>query len=114
MLSSSKAGEIERPDYLEFAEKAFATKVVSADNEPVYKLRDTLLVNPDETPVDGDDCVFSGAEATSAGAPAIIGCLIRATPALWIIRQYAVKTDRELPRREWPNAWRIVGRQHRR
>ncbi len=114
MLSSSKAGEIERPDYLEFSEKAFATKVVSADNEPVYKLRDTLLVNPDETPVDGDDCVFSGVEDPSGVAPAIIGCLIRATASLWIIRQYAVKADRELSRREWPHAWRIVGRQHRR
>lgn len=113
MLSGVKAGEVERPDFLEFAEKAFATKVVTADNEPVYRPRDTLLVNPEETPVSDDDCVFSGPPDHSGWQPAIVGCLIRSTPALWIIRQYAIPGERELSRKDWPNAWRIVGRHHR-
>lgn len=113
MLNSVKGGEIERPDFLEFSEKAFATKVVTSDNEPVYRPRDTLLINPEETPVEGDDCVFSGASDGDGWSAAIIGRLIRATPTLWTIRQYAAKDDRDLPRREWPNAWRIVGRHHR-
>ena len=113
MLSSVKAGEIERPDFLEFSEKAFATKVVTADNEPVYRPRDTILVNPEETAVEDDDCVFSSTPEGDGWAPAVIGRLIRITPTLWIIRQYAAKEDRELAREGWPHAWRIVGRHHR-
>lgn len=113
MLNAVKAGEVERPDFLEFSEKAFATKVVTADNEPVYRLRDTILINPEETAVEDDDCVFSGTPEGDGRAPAVIGRLLRITPTLWIIRQYAAKEERELARKDWPHAWRIVGRHHR-
>lgn len=114
MLSRSTADAIARPDFLEFAEKAFATRVVSADNEPVYRPRDTLLIDPEEEPILDDDCVFSFTPDAKGWAPAVIGRLIRSTPTMWIIRQYAVEGERELPRKTWPNAWRIVGRHHRR
>lgn len=109
MLVQEKAGEVERPDFLEFAGKAFAIKVIDRENEPVYRLRDRVLVNPDDPVMEGDDCLF-GDLKPPPGAESVIGRLIRSTPTLWIIEQYAAKGERELPRKKYPNAWPLVGR----
>lgn len=114
VLSNEKAGEVGRPDVLEFAEKAFAAKVVTAENDPAYRLRDVVWVNPEEPPVDGDDCLFTADPTTRPGAQTVIGKLVRRTSSQWIIVQYAIKGEQELNRREYPNAWLIVGRYNRR
>lgn len=113
VLSRSRDGEAYRPDFLEHAELAFATKVVTKDNEPVYRLRDTILVNPEDTPDDYDDCVFTSEHDKPGSSPAVIAQLVRSTLHLWIIHQYAHKGERELSRKDFPKAWRIVGRYHR-
>lgn len=114
VLSNEKAGEVGRPDVLEFVEKAFAAKVVNQDNDPAYRLRDVIWVNQEEPPLDGDDCLFTNDPRSSGGAQTIIGKLIRRTSSQWIITQYAVKGEQELNRRDFPNAWLIMGRYNRR
>lgn len=114
VLSNEKAGEAGRPDVLEFVESAFAAKVVNQDNDPAYRVRDLVWINPEEPPLDGDDCLFTSDPAAVGGSDAIIGKLIRRTSSQWIISQYAVKGEQELNRREYPSAWLIVGRQNRR
>jgi len=114
VLSNEKAGEVGRPDVLEFVEKAFAAKVVTPDNDPAYRQRDVIWVNPEEPPLDGDDCLFTNDPRASGGAQSVIGKLVRRTSSQWIITQYAIKGEQELNKREYPNAWLIVGRQNRR
>lgn len=114
MLTSDKDGVAERPEFLRYAEKAFATKVIDGSNEPAYRPRDTILIDAGAAALPGDDCIFTDETKVHAGSPAMLGQLVRSTPRLWIIRQYARKAELELPRAEWPNAWPVVGRYNRR
>lgn len=114
VFARRKAGEVDRPAFLEFSEKAFATKVLDNRNAPVYRARDTILIDPDEPALDGEDCVFTADPGAESGAPAVIGCLVSSTPTAWIAKQYAAKEQRELPKATFPNCWPIVGRYRRR
>jgi len=110
MLYDERAGEVERPEFLKFSKSAFAVRVLDNDNMPVYRKRDVLLVDPDSPAIEGDDCIFTG----QLPAEAVAGELVRETPSLWIVHQYAIKGERELPKSAFPYAWPIVSRQHRR
>lgn len=114
MLRAERVGECERPDFLRFSEKAFAAKVLDDKNAPAYRRRDLVLVDPDSPPIDGEDCLFTDNPDDPLGAHSVLGCLIRSTVALWIIRQYALKGERELTKTAYPNAWPIAGRYNRR
>lgn len=95
--------------------KAFAFKVICDSNSPVYKLRDTLLVDPDTAAIPGDDCLFADGIENPKGSLAIVGYLERSTPTTWVITQYKCgDKEIELPKAEYPHAWPIVGRYHRR
>lgn len=114
VIIAEKDGEIPRPQFLEFSQKAFAFKVIDSSNSPVYNPRDRLLVNPEDPALPGDDCLFSDGIEREDGSACVVGNLIRSTPTLWIIRQYAARNEIELPKSEYPNAWPVVGRYHRR
>ena len=114
MLRAEKVGEVERPEFLRFSEKAFAAKVLDDRNAPAYRRRDLVLVDPDSPPIEDEDCLFTGDATASAGAFSLLGCLIRSTALVWIIRQYGVKGEREVAKAECPHAWPIVGRYNRR
>lgn len=114
MLRAEKVGEVERPDFLIFSERAFAAKVLDDKNAPAYRRRDTVLVDPDSPHIEDEDCLFTNDPTVPAGSLSVIGCLLRSTATLWIIRQYGVKAERELTKSEFPNAWPIVGRYNRR
>lgn len=114
MLSSEKAGEAERPSALRYSKKAFAFKIIGSDNRPAFRSGDIAVTNPDEPADIGDDCVFTNGLLIAAGALAIVGNLTDITPDLWIITQYAVSGLRELARKDFPDAWRIVTKHYRR
>jgi len=109
MVKREKTGEVERPDRLEFSQRAFALEVQDSRNADVFRARDTLLVNPDRTVLPNDDGVFIGDPDAPTGAQTVVGRLIRSTPTEWIIRQYAVKGERRLARLTYPNAWFVAG-----
>ena len=112
LLTNKPDGDVDRPKFLEFSEKAFGCRVLTGDNDPVFRLRDIVLVNPDEPLEEGDDCLFLTSDGSTAEA--IIGRLIRIEAGEWIMRQYAAASDRSLDRGEFQHAWRIVGRYYRR
>lgn len=113
MLSRQKGRPIPRPSFLDGEDNAFSFQLVGRDNEPAYWAGDTLYVNPDKDVEESRDYVFLQSPDKSDGVPSIVGHLVRITDRLWIIRQWSSKLERELPRREWTVAWRIVGRRHR-
>jgi hypothetical protein len=114
MLRAEHAGEVVRPDFLRFSEKAFAAKVLDDRNTPAYRRRDVILVDPDSPPIEDEDCLFTGNFEAAGGAGSVIGCLVSSTASCWKVRQYGMRGERELPRSEFPNAWPIVGRYNRR
>lgn len=114
MLRAERVGEVARPEFLRFSEKAFAARLLEDRNAPAYRRRDIILVDPDTPPIEGEDCLFTGDPQAPGGAYSVLGCLISSTAACWKIRQYAVKGTKDLPRSEFPNAWPIVGRYNRR
>lgn len=113
MLSMQKGRLVERPPFLDGEEKAFIFELVGRENEPVYWAGDSLYVNPDKDVEENRDFVFLQSPDKAEGSPAIVGHLVRMTDRLWIIKQWAIKGERELARKDWPIAWRIVSRRHR-
>lgn len=114
MIFAQQVGECERPEFLRFSERAFAARVLDDANDPVYRRRDLVLVDPDTPPIDGEDCLFTDDPTAITGAFGLLGRLIRSTGTCWYVRQYGAKTDRELTKSAYPNAWPISGRYHRR
>lgn len=95
--------------------KAFLAEVIDSRNSPVYKLRDLILVNPELQVQPEDDVLCTNDPHQPNGAPALLGCLKRQTASEWVIVQYNnPKEEIRLPKADWPNAWRVVERRHRR
>lgn len=107
-------GEVARPAHLIHQKKAFAFKVIDDANVPVYRPRDHLIVDPDTAAITGDDCLFADGIEKPEGSVAIVGTIASSTVLLWIITQYGREGEIELPKVEFPHAWPIVGRYHRR
>lgn len=114
VILHEKEGEVPRPAHLIHQTKAFAFKVIDSANVPVYNPRDTLLVDPDTAAIPGDDCLFVDGIEKPQGSIAVVGHYISSTSTLWIIRQYGVEGEIELSKAEYPHAWPLVGRYHRR
>ena len=95
--------------------KAFQAEVIDSKNSPVYRLRDIITVNPELQVQPEDDVLCTNDPHQPNGAPALLGCLKRQTASEWVITQYANhKEEIRLPKADWPNAWRVVERKHRR
>lgn len=114
VILHEKEDEIARPEHLIHQTKAFAFKVIDDANVPVYRPRDHLIVDPDTAAIPGDDCLFADGIEKLEGSIAIVGNYARSTLTLWIITQYGREGEIELPKVEFPHAWPIVGRYHRR
>lgn len=110
VILAEKDGEVPRPDFLQYNQKAFAFKVITDANMPVYRPRDRLLVDPETPAIPGDDCLFGDGIELTDGSSCVVGHLIRSTATLWIVHQYNTRGEIELPKGEFPNAWPIVGR----
>jgi transcriptional regulator with XRE-family HTH domain len=114
VILREKEGEVPRPDHLLHQQKAFAFKVIGDENAPVYRPRDVLLVDPDTAAIAGDDCLFADGIESHQGSVALVGYFLRSTPTTWIVTQYGREGEIELPKAEFPHAWPLAGRYHRR
>jgi hypothetical protein len=114
MLYAVRAGQTDRPEFLRFSGKAFAARILGDENNPAYRPRDLVLVDPDTPSIDGEDCLFTGNVEDPKGSLSVVACLVSSTAKMWITRQYGVKGERELAKSEFPHAWPIVGRYNRR
>jgi hypothetical protein len=86
------AGEVARQDFLAFSKSAFATMVIDALNEPVYRVRDRIVIDPASPCAIGDDCFLMNAPETvkpGDGTPAIMGRLVKEEAQHWQLEQYA-------------------------
>ncbi len=113
MLYKEPVDEVPRPFFLKFSPNAFAIKVLTDDNAPVYKRWDTILIDPLGSQAVGEDHIFTS-ELSEAGGISVIGCLKQSTGTHWIVHEYGTKKDREVLKSEFPEAWPIVGRYNRR
>lgn len=109
LLRKEKIGEVERPYKMRFAKRGFAVEVLDVHNHPVYRLRDTLLINPDREVLPNDDCLLTGNLEAPEGAVTIVGCLIKATGSDWTISQYGKRGEHKFARSTYPNAWFVHG-----
>lgn len=114
MLQAEQIGEITRPATLEFSPKAFAVKLLDDSCEPAYRLLDVLLVDPDDPLIEGEDCIFTTDEDEPSGGHVVIARLIRSTELVWVTRGFSSKDETELPIKEFPFAWPIIGKYRRR
>ena len=114
MVVKEQTGSVVRPEFLRGSAKAFSAKVLDDTNRPAYRARDVILVDPDDVPLEGDDCLFTNELSPAPGQHAVIGCLVSSTGDRWVIRQYAVEEPLILPKAEYAFAWPIVGRYNRR
>jgi HTH-type transcriptional regulator, cell division transcriptional repressor len=113
LVYKERAGIVPRPDFLRYAKEAFASIVTNDLNAPAYRTRDTVLIDPTHPAVVGDDCMFvrnSGANPMET----VSAHLVKITATTWTVHQYSGKQkDYDLPRSEFHEAWRIVGRYNR-
>ena len=107
LIHKKKVGETERPKFLEFAAEAFAFDAADDVMSPAFRTRDTLLINPESAPADGDDCLFVKAGSKDP-MDALGRHLVKATASTWTVRQYNPRKDVELARADYPQAWPIV------
>lgn len=108
MLRAQKDGEVPRPEYLEYSEKAFALKVLDDANAPVFRPRNKVVIDPETTALPGEDCYLGSLPTDGKDARAILGTLVRSTAALWIITQHNRRGEIEVPKSEYPSAWAVV------
>jgi transcriptional regulator with XRE-family HTH domain len=109
MLYAQKAGETIRPSSLAFSQNAFSIKVLDEKLEPVYRRRDTLLIDPDYHIIIGEDCLFA-AEGWESGGFSVIARLLERTEDLWKCRSLSTGELFELQRAEFKHAWPIMDR----
>jgi SOS-response transcriptional repressor LexA len=114
MLQAEQIGEIARPGDLEFSPKAFAVKLLDASCEPAYRFLDTLLVDPEDPLVEGEDCIFTADKEEPSGGHCVIARLKRSTDTAWITRGFTSEEELPLPRSEFPYCWPIIGKFRRR
>lgn len=113
LIYKERAGLVPRPDFLQYAKEAFASTVTNDLNAPAYRTRDTILVDPTSPAVIGDDCVFVRDPAANPMVT-VSARLVKITASNWTVHQYTGKQrDYDLPRSDYHEAWRIVGRYNR-
>lgn len=111
VLTKTEVGDVPRPDTIDpLIKNAFSFRLLDDRNAPRFRNRETIVVDPTYTGIEGEDCVFM---ADFDGVPrvvVVIGTLVRSTDDLWIITQYgAPGVELEIPKSQYPNAWPIKG-----
>jgi len=113
MLHREPTDEVPRPFFLKYSQQAFAIKVQDDVNHPAYRRWDTVLVDPGGSTVPGEDHLFTR-DLDPTGVLSVIGCLKASTATHWTVHHYGTKQDHELAKADYPRAWPIVGKYHRR
>jgi hypothetical protein len=110
MVSSASARRAMqfRLDFLRFAERAFAIRMIDDRNAPDYETGNLIVIDPDRP--FGGDCIFLNEEHLKVGTPAVIGRLDEATRHTWNIFQKTNDDLTLLRRFAYPQAWPIMCR----
>jgi hypothetical protein len=110
ILSLADAGTAPRPETLRYTQLANGFKVLDRKNEPVYSYKDTVIIDRDLPADPGEDCALTSEPTEGKPVRVMLGKLVRETLKLWIITQYAMPGEIEVPKELFPNAWPIAAR----
>ncbi len=113
VVEGSEVSILGRPDLLHHSPRAFALIVQDETNQPVYHVRDHILVNPDLPVREGDDVVLcSQTEPPYAKQQVqmMLARLTRKNHAAWLVRQYGENGERRLHKKDWPGVWKVCAR----
>lgn len=108
VLTKQKTGETPRDDRVRYSDQAFSFKIIEDANEPAFRQRDVIVVDPESAPLPRDFCVFLDRRHVIEGSPTMVGELVQVTATHWVVKQVRSTTTAKLLRKEWPDAWPIV------
>jgi transcriptional regulator with XRE-family HTH domain len=89
--------------------EAFGLRIGDDSNDPVYRARDTVIVDPGLPARPGDDVVISSA-TIGGGSRVAVGRLDGRDDSQWRIRFYLDDVIRQFPRAQFPRCLPIVAR----
>jgi len=114
VIDSTEPVEIvPRPWYLKNVTAGYAVVVIGHSMEPRYEAGEIVVVNPKAALVRGKDAIIT--TATEGGDfRAMVKTYLGSTASAWRLRQYnppsGEPADFEKSKKEWPFAFRVVGR----
>lgn len=109
IYKDKKVGEVERIKRLGYASEAFCIQATDDLMSPFVRTRDTMIIDPARIPAAADECIFVKDSAANP-LDCVARHLVKITAAAWIVSEHnGRKSDYELPRSEFPQAWPIVG-----
>lgn len=109
VVSTDPIDRVMRPWFMREVRDGFAVLIVGESMEPAFEAGDLAIVNPRLPAVRNKTMIFT--TSTEGGEfKASIKRLLRWDADHWFVRQFNEPKDFALPRREWPNALRVVGK----
>ncbi len=112
VLSSEPVAWTYRDGRLVGIPDAFACYVMGDSMERAYEQGNLLLVNPVTPPKPGDDCLLVQ-NASDGSRYALIKRLIKASATAWTVKQWNPEKSFTLSRREWQQAFLVIGKYNR-
>jgi phage repressor protein C with HTH and peptisase S24 domain len=109
VVSTDPVQLVQRPWFLHEVSEGYAVLVTGESMEPVYEPGDMAIVNPRWPLVRNKDVIIVCDESLGEFR-AVIKRLIKWTDTHWHVRQFNEPRDFTLDRRDWPKAYRVVGR----
>jgi phage repressor protein C with HTH and peptisase S24 domain len=117
IIGTERIGTIARPLPLDGITEGFGVYIVGESMEPEFEAGDTAFIHPRLPPVPNATCIFYSGERPES-LRATIKRLVRVKPDEWLVRQWnppaGQKAEFSLKKRDWPIAWRVVGKFSRR
>jgi hypothetical protein len=112
LLHVAKSERARRPELTRFSVLAFAIVVQDERNNPVFRARDRILIDPKSPVSPGDDVVLSSVGDVEMWEDMYVipGLLTKMSEATWSLKQYAGISERSFSKRQFPSAWKIVSR----
>lgn len=104
-----------RPVQLQGAKKALAFRILDDTQDPAFRDGDIAYVDRMRKALPGEDCLLARPAATGRtdAYHVIPRFLISSTADSWRVRQYNPRREYDLPKADWPEAWKIQGKYSR-
>lgn len=115
VVSTDPIDIVPRPWFIKNVKEAYAVLVVGESMVPVFKPGMMVIVNPKLPLVPGEPAIFVNRQHDDFRAT--LKELVRASPQFWVVHQWnppeGQKHEFKLLRKDWPEAYRVVGSYYR-
>jgi transcriptional regulator with XRE-family HTH domain len=113
VVSTDPIDMVPRPWYLGMVKEGYAVLVTGDSMDPAFRPGEIAIVNPRLSPQPSTDVILVGGEHEGE-FKASIKFLIKSEPTRWYVRQFnppeGEPRDFWRDKREWPKAYRVVGK----